>query len=69
VPAIPAERITPDAALIDLEIDSLRVIELTLALETLLEQPVFLPDWIGGVEHPRELTVGSLARYIEQTRG
>jgi acyl carrier protein len=66
---VPAKRIRPEATLIECEIDSLRVVELTIALERTLGAPVFLHDWISRVNHPRELTVGSLIDYLAATIG
>jgi acyl carrier protein len=67
VPPGSTRKITADATLTELEIDSLRVVELTLALERELDQPVFLHDWIMRVNHPRELTVGSLTEFLADT--
>lgn len=64
VPEISPKRIVPEATLVELEINSLRVVELTLALERVLGSPVFLHDWISRAHHPRDLTVGSLADYL-----
>src|SRR5207248_1247886 len=61
---VPAKRVKPEATLIECEIDSLRVVELTLALERALDAPVFLHDWISRANHPKELTVGSLTDYL-----
>jgi acyl carrier protein len=69
VAGIPAKRIKPSSTLIECEIDSLRVVELTLALERSLGAPVFLHDWISRANHPRELTVGSLTDYLALTFG
>ena len=59
-------RVVPGASLLERGIDSLKVVELSLALEDAFHEPVFLPDWIGTVEHPGELTLGSLAGYIHR---
>ena len=67
VPKVAPERIRPEAALIDLEIDSLRLIDLTLSLESRLGDAVFLPDWISRVEHPRDMTVASLVDFLADT--
>src|SRR5207247_6014982 len=60
VPRLDPRRLRPEAPLVHLEIDSLKIVELTLALEEMFEEPVFLSDWIAGVGHPRQLTLGSL---------
>ncbi len=60
-------RIVPSASLLrDLGMDSLRVVELTLRLERALRRPIFLPEWIAGVDDPDDLTVGSLAEFLER---
>ena len=62
-------RIGAKASLLhDRGMDSLRVVELTLRLETLLRRPVFLPEWIASVEDPAELTVGSLVEFLGKKR-
>ena len=70
VPLLPDDaaraRALPGASLLELGIDSLKVVELSLALEDTFQEPVFLPDWIGTVEQPQDLTLGSLAGYIHK---
>ncbi len=65
VPRKLRKKIAPDASLLaDLGMDSLKVVELTVLLEKLLDKPVFLPEWIASVEDPADLTVASLALYL-----
>ena len=60
-------RIVPSASLLrDLGMGSLRVVELTLRLERALRRPIFLPEWIASVDDPDDLTVGSLAAFLEK---
>jgi acyl carrier protein len=62
-------KIVASASLLhDLGMDSLRVVELTLRLETLLKRPVFLPEWIASVDDPADLTVGSLVDFLSRDR-
>lgn len=65
-PKVAVERIVPEATLVELEIDSLRMIDLGLALEANLGGSVFLPDWLSRVSSPDELTVGSLVSYLAE---
>ena len=61
------KKITPEASILaDLGLDSLKVVELTVLLEKELGRPVFLPEWIASVEDPAELTVASLARFLQK---
>jgi acyl carrier protein len=67
VPKKLRKRITPDASILgDLGLDSLKVVELTMLLEKQLKRPVFLPEWIASVDDPADLTVESLARFLEK---
>jgi acyl carrier protein len=60
-------RITPSASILaDLGLDSLKVVELTVLLEKQLGRPVFLPEWIASVEDPADLTVASLAHFLDR---
>jgi len=66
VPKKMRRRITPQASILgDLGLDSLKVVELTMLLEKQLGRPVFLPEWIASVEDPADLTVASLARFLD----
>ncbi|HWT86593.1 MAG TPA: acyl carrier protein [Myxococcales bacterium] len=66
VPKKMRRRITPQASILgDLGLDSLKVVELTMLLEKRLGRPVFLPEWIASVEDPADLTVESLARFLD----
>ena len=69
LPRVDPSRITTTALMMDVGIDSLKVIELTLALEENFGDPVSLPDWLGSVDDPRELTFGSLADFLCRTLG
>ena len=61
------KRITPSASILaDLGLDSLKVVELTVLLEKELGRPVFLPEWIASVEDPADLTVASLALFLDR---
>lgn len=63
------KRITPHASLIvDLGLDSLKVVGLTMLLEKKLGRPVLLPAWIASVDDPADLTVNSLARFLAEKR-
>lgn len=61
------KKIKPQASILaDLGLDSLKVVELTVLLEKELGRPVFLPEWIASVEDPADLTVDSLAKFLEK---
>lgn len=49
----------------ELNFDSLRIATLSVCLESELDTPILLDEWIGSVADPSELTVGSLYQYIE----
>jgi acyl carrier protein len=70
-PLVPPEvrrRIVPEAKLVlDLQMDSLKVVELTVRLERELGRPVFLPEWIASEDDPDDLTVGSLVAFLGRT--
>lgn len=64
LPKLDPKRITRDAGVMETGIDSLKVIELTLALEESIGEPISLPEWLGSVDDPRQLTFGSLTDYL-----
>jgi acyl carrier protein len=58
----------PGARLLDdLGIDSLKVAELSLALEEAFDRPVFLGEILAGVEDPTAFTLGELAAALGRT--
>ena len=64
-PDLPARAVTPGASLVaDLGIDSLKLAELSVALEEVLGRPVFLGDVLADVADPAALTVAQLAAYL-----
>lgn len=64
------EAILPEHSFVlDLGFDSLAVARLALALEDTFAQPVLLDDWLAYEDDPGALTVASLCRYIEESRG
>ncbi len=61
--------IRPGASLVrDLGLDSLKVAELSVALEEALDSPVFLGELFADVDDPRRLTVRMLAAYLARGR-
>jgi acyl carrier protein len=69
LPKVPASKMTARAKLVsDLGVDSLKVAELSLALEDAFDRPVFLGDLFAQVEDPTRLTVGELAKWLEKNR-
>jgi acyl carrier protein len=69
LPKVPASKMTVRAKLVtDLGVDSLKVAELSLALEDAFDRPVFLGDLFADVEDPTQITVGELAKWLENDR-
>ncbi|HXE72302.1 MAG TPA: phosphopantetheine-binding protein [Candidatus Nitrosotenuis sp.] len=50
----------------DLGFDSLRMVALSLALESEFGQPLLLNEWLSSAEDVTQLTVGSLCDYVAQ---
>lgn len=50
----------------DLGIDSLKFAELSIALEEEFGRPIFLGDVLADIEDPAKITVGQLARFLEE---
>lgn len=68
LPHVPPRRMSPRARLIDdLGIDSLKVAELSLALEEAFDRPIFLGEILAGVEDPTTFTLGELAEWLGRT--
>lgn len=66
-PEVPAEKIKTTALLIsDLNIDSLKVAELSVMLEEAFQVPIFVPELLTRVDDPYRLTVESLAALVEE---
>ncbi|WP_017328349.1 hypothetical protein [Synechococcus sp. PCC 7336] len=66
-PEVPEDRITSESSLIlDLNIDSLKIAELSVILEELFDTYIFLPELIVKVEDPSKLTMGALVDYIQE---
>jgi acyl carrier protein len=64
---VPAAQIGPTTRLIaDLQIDSLKVAELSLLREDGFGLVLFLPDLLLSVRDPHELTVASLVDFIAE---
>jgi acyl carrier protein len=62
---LPSSAFAPDASLVkDLGIDSLKVAELSIALEDAFDRPVFLAEVFARVEDPSTLTVAQLAGFV-----
>jgi acyl carrier protein len=62
---VPAAEIGPTTRLIsELQIDSLKVAELSLMLEDGFGLILFLPDLLLSVPDPHELTVASLVDFV-----
>ena len=67
LPQLPPGALAPGARLMeDLGVDSLKVAELSVALEETFDRPVFLGDVFARVEDPSQLTVGQLAELLEE---
>ena len=65
LPLVSARTLRPDARLMgDLGVDSLKVAELSVALEAAFDRAIFLGDLFAEVEDPSLLTVADLARYL-----
>jgi acyl carrier protein len=58
-----------DSFILNLGFDSMSIARLALALEDQFHQPILLDDWIAQGADPAALTVDSLCRYIDETRG
>jgi acyl carrier protein len=50
----------------DLQLDSLKIVEMSMLIEKGLGRPVFLPGWLADVAGNEGLTVGSLVKYLEE---
>ncbi len=58
--------VTPHARLVkDLGIDSLKLAELSLALEDVFEHPIHLGEVLADAEDPAEMTVADLAARLD----
>jgi acyl carrier protein len=69
LPHLPLQALTPKARLLaDLELDSLRVAELSLALEDELGYPVFLAELFANVDDPDELRLADLLAFVARNR-
>lgn len=69
LPRTSARAFQPAATLMgDLGIDSLKVAELSVALEGALGRPVFLGEVLADLEDPTRLTVGGLAARLARRR-
>jgi acyl carrier protein len=67
LPQLPAEALTPGARLMDdLGVDSLKVAELSMALEEAYGRPVFLGDVFARVDDPSQLTLAQLAALLAE---
>ncbi len=65
--ALDQETITvaPDDGFIeDLGFDSLKIANLSIALEEQFDDTILLSDWLGTVDNPLDLTVQSLVDYL-----
>ena len=66
-PTLPPEQINKDTLLIaDLNIDSLKVAELSVMLEEAFNVPVFVPELLTRVDDPYHLNVASLVELVQQ---
>jgi acyl carrier protein len=64
-PDLPLSRIRPGASLVaDLGIDSLTLAQLSIALEDVFGQTIFLGDVLSEVDDPATITVGQLAKLL-----
>jgi hypothetical protein len=67
LPQLPEGALAPSARLMeDLGVDSLKVAELSVALEEAFLRPVFLGDVFARVDDPSQLTVGQLAELLAE---
>jgi len=67
LPHLPADALVPTARLMaDLGVDSLKVAELSVALEEAFDRPIFLGDAFARVDDPSQLTVGRLAELLAE---
>jgi acyl carrier protein len=65
LPHLPARALRPDARLMgDLGVDSLKVAELSVAMESAFDRAIFLGDLFAEVDDPSQLTVADLAHYL-----
>lgn len=67
-PAPPAAVLAETRLLDDLQIDSLKVAEMSILLEDEFGISIFLPELLTTVEDPHELTVGALASFVSEGR-
>ena len=52
---------------LDLGFDSMKMSLLSLALESEIGCPIVLDEWIGAHNDPKDLTVASLCRFLQET--
>ena len=64
---LPAPIEPGDSLVLHLGFDSMKMSLLSLALESELGCPVVLDEWIAAHNDPKELTVGSLCRFLQET--
>ena len=64
---ISSDQILPHHKLVeDLGLDSLSVVILSIALEEEFKEFFLLHEWVVAAEDPGQLTVDSLATYVQQ---
>jgi len=67
LPQLPEDALVPGARLMDdLGVDSLKVAELSVALEEAYARPVFLGDVFARVDDPSQLTLAQLAALLAE---
>ena len=67
LPQLPEGALVPGARLMDdLGVDSLKVAELSVALEEAFGRPVFLGDVFARVDDPSQLTLAQLAALLSE---
>lgn len=54
-----------DSIVTDLGFDSLRMVNLSISLEKQFRRSLLLNDWVSQFDHPQQMTVVSLYKYIE----
>lgn len=66
MPNLKAKDIKPKSRVVsELGVDSLKIAELSVALEGEVDRPVFLGDLIASVPNPGALTVAEVAAWLD----
>lgn len=67
MPSLRTRTVRPGSRLVaDLGVDSLKVAELSIALEEAADRPVFLGDLFATVADPTQLTVAEVAAWLDR---